>query len=119
LGFGAAEFASFEKPEEKQRRTDERKRDAYESPGDRAKWEEIQQKARSKSGNGCARRLAARIVLRAVQQFIDLRWGVERWILLHGNLRIAAHSAVARMVVRECVRQHSVTPGLYARQFDR
>ena len=64
LSFGAVKFAGFEKPEEKQRRSHERKGDGNECRRDGSERQEIEQKARAKRGERGPRRFAAREVIR-------------------------------------------------------
>ena len=99
LSFGAVKFARFEKPEEKQRRAHERKCDAHERRRDRSEWQKIQQKARAESGHRGACRLASCEVVGALQQGVELGRRLARFVLLHGNQRIAVHRAAARIGV--------------------
>ena len=97
LSFGAVKFAGFEKPEEKQRRSHERKRDADKRRRDGSERQEIEQKARAKCGERGSRRFTAREVIRTFHQVVELGRGVERFVLFHVNQRIAAHRPAARI----------------------
>jgi len=97
LSFAAAEFAGFEKPEEKQRRSQQRKGDTDEGRRDGTERQEIQQKARAECRHRGPQRLAPREVLGAVHQVIEVGRRVERLFFLHGNQRIAARRTAARI----------------------